>query len=50
MILFQSTRVGLGGNAEDGDTAAHDDMVDHLIEGGGRAAHFEPDVEALLHA
>src|SRR5450755_4183712 len=31
--------------AEHRDLAAHHEMFDHLFEGGGRAAHLEPDVE-----
>src|SRR5688572_29354553 len=36
--------------AENGDLAAHDHAVDHLVEGLGRPRHLQTDIEAFLHA
>ena len=49
MTRFQSTGRRPRRDAEHGDLAAHDHVIDHLVEGFGRARHFKADIEALLH-
>ena len=49
-ILLKVEDEGLRRHAEQRDAAAHHQMIDHLVERRGRAAHFEADVEAFLHA